>query len=81
MREITLKKNDETKLIKLKKNVKEYRVIAESGENVSISIVDITKEGQRSEESDSLTFVVDGGNILAKPAKPTVGVCEIVSNA
>jgi hypothetical protein len=79
-REILLKKNDDMKIIKLQKNIKEYRVIAESGENVSVSLIDITKEGQRSEESEPLTFLVDGGNTLAKPAKPTIGSMEKVSN-
>jgi len=79
-REIALTKNGDRKLITVKKNVKEYRIIADSGDNISLTVTDITKEGQRSEESDALTFLVDGGNILGKPAKPSMGSVEKVSN-
>ncbi len=80
-REIALTKNGDKKLITVQKRIKEYRVIADSGDNISLTLVDITKEGQRSEESDALTFLVDGDNILSKPAKPSVGTVEKVSNA
>ena len=70
-REIHITTNGVEKTISIQGNVTDYRVIAKEGEDVSIFVVDLDKEGNRSEPSEVLTFQVASKG-LQKPMTPTI---------